>query len=283
MAKAIEPDKEMSCLKDGDRVAFWRAVKQLYDDGHECDAKLVCRGGRHVLCHRIVLASVSKFMRRAFKRAESAAEETVSTVYLPDLDFDDVQAFVNFLYGILAMSGLDFNVEPEVVVALGADLTALNLPFIPAVEDIGDDDEEEKEKAEQSPTKKTERVKEKPKSAALTKKLPFRLVLSQDSTSKDGAEDGGEGPRRIAHVSLLVPKKNLPREKRKRGEEGSPAAKKARTDEEKNATLAKNWPKVYEVKGKELKCEHCQEKFQNWGEFKVSLAKLSCTRSCCKH
>ncbi len=119
-------------LGDEGRVLFWRQVKALYDRDRFCDLRLVCKDGLSVLCHRIVMASVSKILSPAL-RATAAHEEDnpVATVVLPDLSHREVKNFVDFVYGILAMSfspGHNFTVSPSVVDILEADLSALNLP-----------------------------------------------------------------------------------------------------------------------------------------------------------
>lgn len=85
---------------------------------------------------------------------ETSDDERSFTVVMPDLKYEFVRGFVDFVYNILAMSfapGQDFSVKPEVVEALGADLTALNLPRPPTdTVDLTNSDQEEEEEGQRS-------------------------------------------------------------------------------------------------------------------------------------
>ena len=62
------------------------------------DLVLICKDGKEVKAHRIVLASFSDFVRNMLSSRSEEEMDEVCSVHLPDLALDDVVLFLTSLY-----------------------------------------------------------------------------------------------------------------------------------------------------------------------------------------
>jgi hypothetical protein len=109
---------------------LWKEFSDYYETGTLCDVKLVCKDGPAIACHKLMLAAVSKLMRKMLLQAEAQSFGETVVIHLPDVEFHDMKGVVNFLYigfpkrGANETSGQDEVIlKLEVMEILEIDLT----------------------------------------------------------------------------------------------------------------------------------------------------------------
>lgn len=71
------------------------------------DVTFICRGGRKVKAHQIVLLSVSPFLKKMF--SERNGNQDMITITVPDVDYNVLKLLLNFLYeGTMKLSESEF-------------------------------------------------------------------------------------------------------------------------------------------------------------------------------
>jgi hypothetical protein len=71
------------------------------------DVTFICRGGRKVKAHQLVLLSVSPFLKKVF--SERNGNEDMITITVPDVDYNVLKLLLNFLYeGTMKLSESEF-------------------------------------------------------------------------------------------------------------------------------------------------------------------------------
>lgn len=71
------------------------------------DVTFICRGGRKVKAHQIVLLFVSPFLKEMF--SERNGNEDMITITVPDIDYNVLKLLLNFLYeGTMKLSESEF-------------------------------------------------------------------------------------------------------------------------------------------------------------------------------
>ena len=70
---------------------YWSATEELLQ-GHLVDLSFVAADGRHLECHRQVVAALSPFLRTVLGPPD------IDQVILPDFGMAEIRSLMNFLY-----------------------------------------------------------------------------------------------------------------------------------------------------------------------------------------
>ncbi len=164
------PRLKISRLPRG-KTIFWRDIKEQYEKKQFCDLELHFQGGKEfVLCHKIVLASVSGLIKQALLAAGDEPGER-SVILVSDTDYKSIKSVVDFLYSFLSAGQIPggYMVKKAALDALAIDLNVLG-----------------------------RKIERKPKVAATGGKAPKRKMPGDDCLNGDSCQHWeGDGDSKV--------------------------------------------------------------------------------------
>lgn len=87
---------------------FWSGIRCFYQEGTFCDLEMVPKDSKVSLkCHQLVMASVSTVLRSTLTTtSHDVLNDSVITVMMPDVSFDELQQMIDSIYDFLAGSSV---------------------------------------------------------------------------------------------------------------------------------------------------------------------------------
>ena len=85
---------------------FWSNIESFYEKNLFCDIELICFKGREkksILCHKLVLASISSFFRKILSGTENSDKSCV--IYFTDHEYQNIKSIIDNIYKALSCSG----------------------------------------------------------------------------------------------------------------------------------------------------------------------------------
>ncbi len=110
-----------------EKTLFWQELQLQYYTGHFCDLQIHFQGTSDViLCHKMVLASVSSLVKEAVIVSDDDPGVTTN-ILLPDADYSSTKGVVDFLYSFLAAGEIPagYVINKIALDTLAIDLTTL--------------------------------------------------------------------------------------------------------------------------------------------------------------
>ena len=85
---------------------FWSNIQSFYQKSLFCDVELICykeNEKRSILCHKLVLSSISSFFRKILTAMENSDGPCV--IYFNDYKYQNIRCIIDNIYKALSCSG----------------------------------------------------------------------------------------------------------------------------------------------------------------------------------